>query len=73
MGATVWIAACLCNFIGVVLMVRYGLPQSLPLLGRREPNLTEIDRLEEDRRGFVGVIGLVLFAVGSALQILIGL
>ncbi|MEO7224097.1 MAG: hypothetical protein ABIY37_16650 [Devosia sp.] len=72
MGALIGIFAIICNFVGVVLMVRYGLPNSLPLLGRSAASLTETDMVERDRRGLYGVIGLVLFASGSALQIMAG-
>ena len=50
-------------------MFRYGLPNSLPLLGRGDVKMSSSEADESDRRGLVGVVGLVLFALGSAVQI----
>ncbi len=57
------------NFIGVVIMVRYGLPNRLPLLGSTSPDLTDTDKAEVERRDFLGILGVVLFALGSGIQI----
>ena len=58
------------NFVGVVLMVRYGLPNNLPLLGKADVEVREADLVERDRRSLLGVLGLVPFALGSAIFII---
>ena len=62
--------AIVLNFVGVVLMVRYGLPNNLPLLGKADVEVREADLVERDRRSLLGVLGLVLFALGSAIFII---
>jgi hypothetical protein len=57
------------NAIGVILMVRYGLPYSLPILGLIRKALTEKEASQEDRRHMTGAIGLVLLVLGTLLQI----
>jgi hypothetical protein len=57
------------NAIGVVLMVRYGLPYSLPILGLLRRALTEKEATQEDRRHMLGAIGFVLLLLGTLLQI----
>jgi hypothetical protein len=57
------------NAIGVVLMVRYGLPYSLPILGLIRKALTEKEATEEDKRHMTGAIGFVLLLLGTLLQI----
>jgi hypothetical protein len=57
------------NAFGVVLMVRYGLPYSLPILGLIRKVLTEKEADEDDKRHMLGAIGLILLVFGTALQI----
>ena len=57
------------NAVGVVLMVRYGLPYSLPILGLLRKVLTEKESDEDDKRHMLGAIGLVLLVLGTLLQI----
>ena len=57
------------NAIGTILMVRYGLPYSLPILGLLRKALTEKEATEEDRRHMKGAIGIVLLILGTLLQI----
>ena len=57
------------NAIGIVLMVRYGLPYSLPILGLLRRALTEKEATQEDRRHMLGAIGFVLLILGTLLQI----
>jgi len=57
------------NAVGVVLMVRYGLPYSLPILGLIRKVLTEKEASQEDQRHMTGAIGLVMLALGTLLQI----
>jgi hypothetical protein len=57
------------NAIGVVLMVRYGLPYSLPILGLIRKVLTEKEADEDDKRHMLGAIGLILLVLGTAIQI----
>jgi hypothetical protein len=54
---------------GVVLMVRYGLPYSLPILGLLRKTLTEKEATTEDRRHMTGAVGFVLLVFGTMLQI----
>ena len=65
--------ATICGYalsaIGTVLMVRYGLPYSLPILGLIRKALTEREATEEDQRHMLGAIGFVLLALGTILQI----
>ncbi len=57
------------NAIGTVLMVRYGLPYSLPILGLIRKALTEKEASEDDRRHMTGAVGLVMVTLGTLLQI----
>jgi hypothetical protein len=57
------------NAGGTVMMVRYGLPYSLPILGLLLKRLTEEEVNESDRRHLRGAMGLILLVFGSALQI----
>jgi hypothetical protein len=57
------------NAIGTILMVRYGLPYSLPILGLLRKALTEKEATEEDKRHMLGAIGIVLLILGTLLQI----
>jgi hypothetical protein len=57
------------NSIGVVLMVRYGLPYSLPILGMIRKALTEKEATQEDGRHMLGAVGFVLLSLGTLLQI----
>jgi hypothetical protein len=61
--------ALILNFAGIVLMIRYGLPHGLPVLGRGQADLSEAEHREDERRSMIGVVGLVLFALGTLLQI----
>ena len=65
--------ATICGYalsaIGTILMVRYGLPYSLPILGLIRKALTEREATEEDQRHMIGAIGLVLLVLGTLLQI----
>ncbi|MEP7241873.1 MAG: hypothetical protein ABI697_13390 [Devosia sp.] len=67
--AVVTIGGYALNAIGVVLMVRYGLPYSLPILGLLRKALTEKEATEEDKRHLLGALGFVLLALGTLLQI----
>ena len=58
------------NATGVVLMVRYGLPYSLPLLGLIRKALTEKESDEDDKRHMMGALGLILLVFGTAIQII---
>ena len=58
------------NATGVVPMVRYGLPYSLPLLGLIRKALTEKESDEDDKRHMMGALGLILLVFGTALQII---
>lgn len=51
------------------MMVRYGLPYSLPILGLIRKVLTEKEADEADKRHMLGAIGLILLVLGTALQI----
>lgn len=64
------IAGIVLNAVGTVLMVRYGFPYSLPLLGLIRKALTEKEADQDDRRHMVGALGLILLTFGTALQIL---
>ena len=64
------IAGVVLNAVGTVLMVRYGFPYSLPLLGLIRKALTEREADQDDRRNMIGALGLILLTFGSALQIL---
>lgn len=57
------------NAIGTILMVRYGLPYSLPILGLLRKALTEREATQEDRRHMLGALGIVLLILGTLLQI----
>jgi hypothetical protein len=57
------------NAVGTVLMVRYGLPYSLPILGLIRRALSEKEADEDDKRHMLGASGLVLLVFGTALQI----
>lgn len=58
------------NAIGTVLMVRYGLPYSLPILGLLRRALTDKEADEDDKRHMLGAVGLVLLVLGTLLQII---
>jgi hypothetical protein len=58
------------NAIGTVLMVRYGFPYSLPLLGLIRKSFTQKENLEDDNRHMIGALGLVLLVLGTALLML---
>lgn len=64
------ISGYLLNAVGVVLMVRYGFPYSLPLLGLIRKAFTEKEADEDDRRHITGAFGLILFVFGTALLII---
>jgi hypothetical protein len=68
-SAIVTIVGYALNAIGVVLMVRYGLPYSLPILGLLRKALTEKEATEEDKRHMLGAVGFVLLVLGTLLQI----
>ena len=57
------------NAVGTILMVRYGLPHQLPVLGLISRALSEKEANEDDRRHMTGAIGLVLLLLGTLLQI----
>lgn len=70
MGPTIaTIAGVLFSAGGTVMMVRYGLPYSLPILGLLLKALTEEEANEDDRRQLRGAMGLILMVFGTALQI----
>jgi hypothetical protein len=58
----------LSNSVGVFLMLRYGLPDNLPQIGRAIFVLTDRQAAEDQRRRSIGVLGLVLFILGTTLQ-----
>jgi len=63
------IAALVCNFTGVLLLVRQGVPHGLladSVALARNP----LDRAlcGNDRRKMLSFVGMVLFALGTALQ-----
>jgi hypothetical protein len=58
------------NAIGTVLMVRYGFPYSLPLLGLIRKAFTEKEADEDDKRHMIGALGLILLVFGTALLII---
>jgi hypothetical protein len=58
------------NAIGTVLMVRYGFPYSLPLLGLIRKAFTEKEADEDDKRHMIGAFGLILLVFGTALLII---
>jgi hypothetical protein len=57
------------NAVGTILMVRYGLPYSLPILGLLRKALTEKEVSEDERRHMMGAVGFVLLVLGTMLQI----
>ena len=57
------------NAIGTVLMVRYGLPYRLPILGLISKALTEKEANEDDKRHMLGAIGFIVLLLGTLLQI----
>ncbi|MEQ1902239.1 MAG: hypothetical protein ABL866_16080 [Devosia sp.] len=61
------------NAIGTVLMIRYGLPYSLPLLGLIRKAFTEKEATEDDKRHLFGAFGLVMMALGTMLLIVTAL
>lgn len=70
MGPTVVIiAGYALNAVGTIVMVRYGLPYSLPILGLLRKALTEKEATQEDRRHMLGALGIVLLVFGTLLQI----
>jgi len=58
------------NAIGTVMMVRYGFPYSLPLLGLIRKALTEKEADEDDKRHMMGAFGLILLVFGTTLLII---
>lgn len=58
------------NAIGVLLMVRYGLPNNLPRLGQIVVALTGKDVREDERRKALGFLGLVALVAGTVLQVI---
>ena len=56
--------------VGTILMVRYGLPYSLPILGLIRKALTEKEADEDDKRHMMGAVGLILLLLGTLLQII---
>lgn len=69
MGALLDIAGLIGSFVGIVTIQRYSLPLALPPLPALLRALTETDASENDRRHLIGLGGLVLFFVGTVLQI----
>jgi hypothetical protein len=63
------VAGILFNAIGVLMLLRYGLPFPLPRLGIVLKALTSTEVREEERRHALGFIGLVAFVVGILLQL----
>jgi hypothetical protein len=63
------IAGLIASFVGIVTMIRYDLPFRLPPLPTLMRALTETDATEQDRRNLIGFGGLLLFGVGTMLQI----
>jgi len=57
------------NAVGTVLMVRYGFPYSLPLLGLIRRAFTEKEADEDDARHMIGAVGLILLVFGTSLLI----
>jgi len=58
------------NAFGTVLMVRYGFPYSLPLLGLIRKAFTERESDEDDKRHMIGAFGLIMLVFGTALLII---
>lgn len=69
MGQILDIAGLTCSFVGVVLMTRYSLPFHLLPLNGFARTLSEQGHVEDGRRNFIGLGGLLLFGVGTTLQI----
>ncbi|MDO8360811.1 MAG: hypothetical protein Q7T08_12345 [Devosia sp.] len=70
MGPIVGIVALVCNFSGIVLLVRYGLPYRLLALGTQFlTKMSEKDLSDDDRRKMLGFLGLVLLGLGTGVQI----
>jgi hypothetical protein len=57
------------NAVGTILMVRYGLPYALPILGLLRKALTEREATQDDQRQMLGAVGVVLLVLGTMLQI----
>ncbi len=62
-------AGILCSAVGVLMLTRYGAPFPLPRLGLVVRTLTATEADEEERRKALGFVGLVVFVVGTLLQI----
>lgn len=69
MGSVNEIAGLAASFVGIVTMIRYDLPFHLPPVPALVRALTEQDANEDDRRNLIGLGGLLLFCVGTILQI----
>ena len=55
---------------GIILMLRYGIPATLPRLGEVAKALSDKDTAEDERRKALGFVGIVVFGVGTFLQII---
>ena len=69
MVSVIGIVALVCNFTGVLLLVRQGVPHGLladSLALAHDPG--ERVRCGDDRRKMLSFTGMVLFALGTALQ-----
>jgi hypothetical protein len=69
MSAILDIAGIASSFLGIVMMTRYSLPFHLPPLPNGFHKLSEAGHVEDDRRNFAGLGGLLLFGVGTILQV----
>ena len=67
MGQILDIAGLTGSFVGVVLMIRYSLPAHLPALNGKP--LSEQGHVKDGRRNFIGLGGLLLFGLGTLLEI----
>jgi hypothetical protein len=63
--ALVAVVGLVLSAVGVFLMVRYGLPKNLPILGVVLRALTQKDVDEKDRRAAWGTVGVVVFVAGT--------
>jgi hypothetical protein len=63
------IVGLILHAVGIVLMLRYRLPDNLPRLGIVFRTLTSKELAEDERRRAIGMIGLVCFVVGTLLLI----
>ncbi len=71
MGPILDIAGLTSSFVGVVLMTRYSLPFHLLPLNGFARTLSEQGHHEDGRRNLIGLVGLLLFGVGTVLQIFV--